>query len=164
MGLSKIWSWWLQEFWTSSLVTCTWASDRRSYKKNGTMHQQFQLRNLTKSSDFNERTNNYLEKNDIEKNSDVNMTFSQLPYMKSVMIKGQLWWSDTKTIECCFLICLQFKLDFEEIRKGLYFIHIIGNLICWPVFSAMIKRKGAVNNDAQAGMTNHNRLGEIQIK
>ena len=33
------------------------------------------------------------------------------------------------------------------------------NLKSWLVFSAMIKRKGVVNNDAQAD-TSHNRLGE----
>ena len=31
------------------------------------MHSKFQLRNLTKISEFNERTNNYFQKNDLEK-------------------------------------------------------------------------------------------------
>ena len=35
--------------------------------KNRTMHSEFQLRNLTNISEFNERTSNYLQKADIEK-------------------------------------------------------------------------------------------------
>ena len=42
-------------------------SDKRSYQKNVTMHSEFQLRNLTKISEFNERTNNYLKNNNNKK-------------------------------------------------------------------------------------------------
>ena len=35
--------------------------------KNGTMHSKFHLRNLTKISEFKERTNNYLQKNNLQK-------------------------------------------------------------------------------------------------
>ena len=46
-----------------------WASDKRSYKnkKNKKKTKHFQLRNLTKISEFHERTINSLKRNDIEK-------------------------------------------------------------------------------------------------
>ena len=78
--------------------------------------------NWTKLSEFNESTNNYLQKKkekkkDIHKNNRPNL-FSEhdiLPYRKSVVIKGQLWWSDMKTTVFFLPFCLQFQLYFEEI-------------------------------------------------
>ena len=35
---------------------------KKVVQKNRTKHSQFQLRNLTKISEFNERTNNYFKK------------------------------------------------------------------------------------------------------
>ena len=46
---------------------CTVEPVTKGHNKNGTMHSKFQLRNLTIFFLFNERTNNYLQKNDIEK-------------------------------------------------------------------------------------------------
>ena len=39
----------------------------KGHTKNGTMHSKFQLKNVTNTSEFNERTNNYFQKNYIEK-------------------------------------------------------------------------------------------------
>ena len=50
--------------------------------KNGAMHSKFQLRNLTKISEFNERTNNCFQKNDVEKITEtksVNICFPSCP-------------------------------------------------------------------------------------
>ena len=75
-------------------VPCIWANDKRSYKKNGTVHSKFQLRNLTKMSEFNKWTNsnNYLQKKKLQKKQLQQNHLSEHDIFPAAMaIENQLW-------------------------------------------------------------------------